>query len=1014
MKLNKFLNYQNIVIIASILPIVIFGFVTYQNAKEAKLESVSEFISNMNTEKKNRALEYFEKVKFDTKNLAQTIKFFQKKSSKYISNIQSTQKKEILEFYEHNDEDILTLATKDIFQYVFKFKDMQRLVRPEYIQALHTYEKNLDVKNVLMINKNGKIVYASKQFELVNKNVTQITKPFKKMWHRVKRLKYHGKNSIRYVQLGYNKFSNSYKQYAISPFKDVDGFIAIEIDNNKLGEYLKSSHSIGKTAESYLIYKDGHDTFLATNREVKKGKIGDKKSSKYIDLAFKAEDSIATKVGSTGNIEIDKYTPIKIKNIRYTLQTTVSLMEAISPSMKDSNIFESFLKDNGYNNLILVYKNGDVFYSYKKEDIYKTNILNGKYSNIALAKSIKKVFKTKKFLLTDICSYPISPEKIAQFAIMPILDKESNIEMLVVLQLPLYALSNKLSSSNALNNIYETEETYLVGKDYKLRSYIESQSSKYNILNSYLKGILVDTEPVKSALAGNKRTIMSKDYQNRSVLSSFEKIKYSDVDWAVVSEIDELEISNSLKELKSNIYLFVFVSSFIVFFVMLLIIREKNKNDRKLNHAAKHDSLTALPNRKYILEYLEYILKYNKRDKHKGAVLFLDLDKFKLINDTYGHKAGDFVLIEVTKLLKSVLRDEDILARLGGDEFLIIMNDFKNPNDIDNLCKRILKNFKNPIKDKDRAYEVGISIGISTFPYDSNNATELLMFADTAMYATKDNGRNGYTFYNLKMTQRALQMAKIEKELRDAIKNDELTLYYQPQVNLQTQKVDGVEALVRWNHPSDGFVMPNDFIPVAEASNLIIDLGYWVLEQACKDFILWRESSCELGYIAVNMSSKQIQSADCVQSVINILGKYSVNPRRIELEITETTLISNFESTIDNINALKKLGINFSIDDFGTGYSSLSYLKALDVSTLKIDREFVKDIIEDRDDRAIVVAIIAMGHALNYNIVAEGAETKAEVELLKYLACDMVQGYYYSKPITSNKLIDFVRNSNAN
>lgn len=441
---------------------------------------------------------------------------------------------------------------------------------------------------------------------------------------------------------------------------------------------------------------------------------------------------------------------------------------------------------------------------------------------------------------------------------------------------------------------------------------------------------------------------------------------------------------------------------------MLLIIKEKNKNDRKLNHAAKHDSLTTLPNRKYILEYLEYMLTNNKRVKHKGAVLFLDLDKFKSINDTYGHKAGDFVLIEVSKLLKSVLRDGDILARLGGDEFLIVMNDFRTPNDIDILCKRILKVLARPIKDKDRRYEIGASIGISTFPYDSNNATELLMFADTAMYATKDNGKNSYTFYDQEMTKRAFKTAKIERELKHAIKNDELTLYYQPQVNLQTKKVDGVEALVRWNHPRDGFVMPNDFIPIAEASNLIIELGYWVLEQSCKDFINWRDSGYELEYIAVNMSSKQIQSADCVKNVIKILKKYSINPRRIELEITETTLISNFQSTINNINELKKFGINFSIDDFGTGYSSLSYLKALNVSTLKIDREFIKDIIKDKDDRAIVVAIIAMGHALNYNIVAEGAETKAEVELLKYLTCDMVQGYYYSKPITSNQLMEFI------
>ena len=1002
--LDKLTSYQNLIIVASILPIIIFGFVSYYNAEEDKIDATREYISNANAQKKQIVLDYFKQVEFDTNNLAQTIKFFQKQTSSNIKNLQEIQKRHLQDFYKNSEKELLSLSKKDIFQYIFDFKNRAKEVNPEYIKNLHTYEKDLNIKNVLMINKNGKIIYSSTKDTLLNTHITQLTQPFKEIWHEVKFLKYKGANSIRFVQTGYNKYTQSYKQYAISPFQDVDGFVAIEIDLKHVQKDIQNVKSLGKTAETYLIYKEHGETFLATDRHVKIGKVGDKKSGKYIDLGF-TSSSTNIKVGSSGTIEIVGYTPINIKNIHFSMQTTVSYIETISPLIKGANFFEQFTQDYDYHNILLIHKNGKIFYSVEKEDDEKTNILTGKYSKTFLAKAVKKVFKSKKFLLTDIDFYPACPDKIAQFAIIPILDANSSVQTILAVQLRLHELTRKLAIANTL---YKTNETYLVGADYKLRTDTTLKTSEYNIFNSFVKEVLITTLPVKLALSGKIATRIEKDYRGVSVLSSFNKIQYSDVDWAILTEIDEAEITQSLQSLKSNIYLFVFIASFIIFFVMLLIINDKKRNDKKLEYRAKHDSLTELPNRNYILEYLTYLLANNKRSKHKGAILFIDLDKFKVINDTHGHKAGDFVLKEVASLLGSSLRGDDVLARLGGDEFLVIMNNFDKPNDIDVLCKRIIKRFDAPILDDKRSYEIGVSIGISIFPYDSTDASELLAFADTAMYKTKENGRNGYTFYDKGMRERSLYVARIEKELKHAINNDELTLHYQPQVNLQTLKVSSTEALVRWRHPKDGFIMPNDFIPIAENSNLIIDLGYWVLERACKDFLQWKELGYEMEYVAVNMSSKQLQAPECVQSVISILEKLSFNPQWIELEITETTLISNFESTLNNMNDFKKMGIKFSIDDFGTGYSSLSYLKTLDISTLKIDREFVKDIIEDKDDRTIVSAIIAMGHALNYTIVAEGAETKAEVELLKHLSCDIVQGYYFSKPLSAKKLLEFI------
>ncbi len=1007
MNLNtkKLSTYQHIVVLASIIPIIVFGFLTYQNSKKEAIEITSQHIQSINQEKKQLVLDYFKEIEFNSNTLTKSVSFLQKQATQNIINIQNLQKNNIKDYYHSVENEILSLAKKDIFQYIFSFRNRGKKVSLQYLQNIYEDKKDLDIKNILMIKKTGEVIYSSDEEKLLHKNVQNINKSFHDVWQKIKNLDFDGKETVYFVNFGYDTFTQSYKQYAISPFKDVQGYIALEIDFQGVQKIIQNVDSLGKTAETYLVYKEKDKTYLASNRKVKTGKIGDEKSGIFIDKGFE-ESGYDIKYGSIGEIELLGYMPIKIKNIIMSMQTTVAYTEVISPVIKGADYFKQFIIDYGYHNIMLVGPKGDIFYTVEKEEDFQTNILTGKYSNTHLAQAVQKVFKTKKFVLTDIDYYTPCPNIVAQFALLPIIKTKGEVQTVVVMQIGLHKLSDILKVSS---DVYKTKETYIVGSDKKLRSDTMLNAGKYNVLNSYTKELLVDTQTVRDAQKTDTAISNIKDYRGIGVFSSYSTIDFEDFKWTVITEIDEAEINEMISGLKYNILIFIFISSLVALVVMLFITNEKKKQDAKIHHSANHDSLTGLPNRKFALEFLDYLLSSAKRSQSKGAVFFIDLDRFKVINDSYGHKAGDHVLKVVSSRLKDMLREDDLLARLGGDEFIVVINSYSKVNDLDILCKKIISNISEPIKDESRVYQVGLSIGIATFPDDSDNADELLQFADTAMFKTKDNGRNNFTYYNKDMTEHSLQVARVESELAHAIKNNELVLHYQPQVDIKINKIIGVEALVRWNHPSDGLVMPNDFIPIAEESDLIVELGRWVVREACSNFKKWKEQGVELNYIAVNMSARQLQCKGCVENIKEIVRTLDFNPQWLELEITETTLISNFESTLSSMDIFKEMGIKFSIDDFGTGYSSLSYLKSLHIATLKIDREFIKDIIADKDDRSIVSAIIAMGHMLNYTIVAEGAETKAEVELLKHLACDVIQGYFFSKPLSEKDLLEYIQ-----
>ena len=1004
---KKAFSFQNIIIIASVLPILIFGFLTYSDFEEQSIENTYKNLENINKYKKKLIKEYFEQIEFDITELTKTVSFLQKQASGNITNIQLLQKNQIEKFYNLAERDVLSLSKKDLFQYIFNFRNRGKSVNSKYIDEIYAFKKSLGLKNVLMINRSGKILYSSDETELLNRNVTELSEPFKDIWSEVKSLKFKGEESIRFVSMGYDNFSKTYKQFVIAPFKDVKGFIAIELNQESIQAIIKNVASLGQSAETYLIYKEKEKTYLATERSAKSGNIGDEKSGDYINKGFD-ESSVDIKYGSMGDIELVGYMPIKVKNIRLSMQTTVAYTDIISPKIKGADYFEQFMADHGYHNIMLIDYKGKMYYSVNKERDYETNLLTGIFSNTHLAKAIVEVFETKSFVLSDVSSYEPCTYSASQFALLPLLDKNDDIQSIVVLAINMEGLTKLLVEADA--ELYMSKETYIVGEDGRLRTDTVLEPKKYSISNSFVNDVKIDTQATRSAFSGAKSTTIIKDYRGKDVISSFRTIEFGDFKWAVITEVDEIEINKMLRDLKFNILFFVLISSLVALVVMFVITNEKKKQDKKLKYNAAHDSLTGLPNRKFVLEFLTHILAYKKRNRKNGAVLFIDLDNFKIVNDSYGHKSGDYVLKVVSKRLNTLLREEDFLARLGGDEFLLVINEYKNLSDIDTICKKIIESVSQDIEDKERVYKIGVSIGIATFPDDSDDAQKLLQFSDTAMYGTKDSGKNGYTFYNKAMTEESLRISRVERELEYAIQNDELELYYQPQIDVKSNRVIGVEALVRWNHPERGLIMPNDFISVAEQSGLILDLGQWVTEMACKTFKGWKEKGCELDYIAVNMSAKQLECSRCLGDMKETFRSLDFKAEWIEVEITENTLISNLDSALSNINTFKELGIKFAIDDFGTGYSSLSYLKSLQVSTLKIDRAFIKDILVDKDDLAIVNAIIVMAKALNYSVVAEGAEQIETINLLKEMKCDIIQGYYYSKPLREIELLKYIDN----
>ncbi|MFM9968778.1 MAG: putative bifunctional diguanylate cyclase/phosphodiesterase [Burkholderiales bacterium] len=453
-------------------------------------------------------------------------------------------------------------------------------------------------------------------------------------------------------------------------------------------------------------------------------------------------------------------------------------------------------------------------------------------------------------------------------------------------------------------------------------------------------------------------------------------------------------------------------------------ITERRQAEEQVRRLANYDTLTGLPNRNLFQQRFERALAAARRGKGQLAVMFVDLDRFKVVNDTLGHRAGDTLLREVAARLNRCVRGGDSVtrfgeddgsssvARLGGDEFIVLLTALKQVDDAAKVADRMLEALREPLVVEGQEIWISASVGIASYPKDGETAETLLMRADAAMYSAKAHGRDGHKVYTPSLDSRSLDQFRLETDLRKALEREELRLHYQPIINVTTGKIVGTEVLMRWQR-GDKLVPPGDFIPLAEDTGLIIPMGEWALAEACKRVQQWHAQGLDPIYVGVNLPGSHFQRRDLVQLVGDIIDKTGFDPRCLHIEITETVLMKAVDQILPIFNALRELGIHFAIDDFGTGYSSLAYLKRLPIHTLKIDRSFIKDIAVDSDDEVIVSAIIGLARSLNLSVVAEGVETAAQMAFLNMFSSTLMQGFLFSRPVPEQQFEELLRQTSG-
>ena len=438
-------------------------------------------------------------------------------------------------------------------------------------------------------------------------------------------------------------------------------------------------------------------------------------------------------------------------------------------------------------------------------------------------------------------------------------------------------------------------------------------------------------------------------------------------------------------------------------------VTEYKQAEEKIQYLATHDSLTELPNRLMFTQLLNHSIQSAKRNKRKLAILYIDLDRFKIINDMKGHEVGDQLLQEIATRYTQTLRAADVVSRQGGDEFAVLIEDFDELSDLELVAKNIIDITCKPVFLLGDECRVTASIGLSIYPQDGEDEQLLMKHADIAMYYAKEEGKNNFQFYSKDIQSRSTGRLAIETNLRLALERNELSLHYQAKFNFKTGIITGVEALLRWQNPQLGSVTPTQFIPVAEESGIIISIGKWVLRKACAQNVAWQKQGLSDVCMAVNLSLRQLTDNNLVDDIKAALNDSGMSPNLLELEITESMIMSNPAKMMDVLVRIKSLGVQLAIDDFGTGYSSLAQLKHFPLDTLKIDRSFIRNIPENAEDKAITHAIIAMGESLGLTVVAEGVETKEQMDYLKDQSCDEMQGYYFSRPVVPEQFADLLR-----
>jgi len=440
-------------------------------------------------------------------------------------------------------------------------------------------------------------------------------------------------------------------------------------------------------------------------------------------------------------------------------------------------------------------------------------------------------------------------------------------------------------------------------------------------------------------------------------------------------------------------------------------ITEKKKAEEQIYTLAHHDLITQLPNRMSFQKSLNYSIELAKNSDQQLAVMFIDLDHFKLINDTSGHPAGDELLQQVALRLKKIIGSNNVISRFGGDEFTVLLPCIKSKAEVATVANNILDCLLLPFALSSNEITIGASIGIGIYPDDAKDASTLLSCADNAMYSAKEGGRASCEFYTKKMKVDAHERVLLERELRDALKNGEFLLNYQPQIDIKTNRILGTEALIRWQHPTKGLIPPDKFIPVAEATGLIVPIGQWVIEEACRQLQIWIADGFDDLTMAINLSARQFFQKDLLEIIERAMTVSGIPASKLEFEITESMMMVNIDETIDTLHKIKGIGVQLSIDDFGTGYSSLSYLKRFPLNKIKIDKSFIDGIADNNDDLSIVQAIIGIAHSLNLTVIAEGVETEEQCKLLNQYQCNEIQGYYFSKPLASLAAGEFIKKS---
>lgn len=466
----------------------------------------------------------------------------------------------------------------------------------------------------------------------------------------------------------------------------------------------------------------------------------------------------------------------------------------------------------------------------------------------------------------------------------------------------------------------------------------------------------------------------------------------------------------SLVSVEMNISLICYGEKEVLCFAVRDITARK-RTEEMLKYQASHDLLTGLPNRTLFNERLHHAIAKAKKNQQMLAVMFLDLDHFKKINDTLGHATGDMLLKNFAKRVLNCLRGSDTVARWGGDEFTILLSPVTNEKDVAQIGERIIESIKNSFDIEGNHLHVGVSIGIAIYPQDGEDGETLLKNADAILYRAKDQGRNHYRFYNPMVNAQASGLLKLENLLHQALEKQQFRLHYQPKVNTETLEIVGMEALIRWQHPEQGQISPQKFIPLAEESGLIVPIGQWVLYNACRQNKAWQLAGFPPFQVAVNISPRQFQQGKLVSTIKRVLELTQLDPQFLELEITENIIINNVDFAQEALTQLSRLGVNIAIDDFGTGYSSLAYLKKFPFHTLKIDQSFVRELKNKPEDKAIISAIITLGRGLGLKVVAEGVETEEQLKLLRELKCQEIQGYWFSKPLEVDRATKLLNRS---